>query len=1214
MPRFRADVRRASGALSIKIVAVIVAVVAVTACLSVILLASNPGGNGTSTESWEGVLVGPSLAGVSSNKAVLVGNPVGSHDSAPSAIEVSTSAQVSGLSGGLFKLQKEGQAYVLLEQTTTADTETSFSAMRGLAEDGNVIVSVDSLSIVYDGYTYGVGSDGTDDYVWVAPGLSIPTLFNPVRLTGTIMTDDDMAAISASLPSSRFAGIDLSKSLDLVSKFGLEFAGDTVKFLMVDGAEYVDTVSVRGDVLDVIVPSDLDRLSDAFDVGGVSWIEEFVGKLGEGVAVLTEDDVSLSEQNIWFALSPMEDVPAMKGVCTMQIAPSDLSVLASKITGLAIDSFSMSATLGSFTLRAGVEVGLTSAAAAECGIDDLWSKAESNGLAMVDSVSSSPYCVVVDAQTMIESVGGALDLDPDTLGRLSTLTTFRNPALLLMVDEHFTEFLSDDGTSAWRYAAIGIVPDYQHADSALRHLHVDGVLYDVGDIFGIDIGLPLVISDSVSEVSTTVSPTTVKGLQQGIELRTENGIELADVGLDALVVGVSLKEVLSDTIGELISFAAPVIEGFPLDLCLYEGLYMEGPLDIYHVPIVYIAAGQGTTLLLPEMRHIQGIYIDTESVFDAVDSYITENIEALLPPGVNAVLSDVLGLISDVQKTLLESLAPQGVIIAFSMNEAVNEPPTVAVIHPSDGEQVSLNRFNVTFNAQDEIDFPLWLEVDLVRNNVAGFDIPLPRIPIPVLGNGIWSTDDISWWDDVIDLGIFNDLIYGDYTMTVRAHDFKGYSEDVVVQFSITDHDPDVTPPSSNVGSLPAFEGTAVFDVPISMHDDYAVAAVELWYSRDSGTWTKGADYTPGLLGWDYDPAFDTSSIGDGAYRFYTRAIDEHGNYEAAPATCDAGTFVDTHVPEGTATGPSQVYDQTFTLTYEIVDPSPSSGILWVEAWYKDLAGIIPSWQSLGVDPTPGDGQMIIDASPMADGNVEIIVQCSDNAGHADEPDPSILYSVKELTIWLNVDPPSPSDLYLPINPTINSITLLWSANDEGDFGSYEIYISQDPIFSPGLASYLTAINDRGTTQRTVLDLDPQTMYYSIVRTVDADGLWSDSWRVSTRTFATSDTLDTYAGARELTPDTAWSERTGITDGVDMFKVYLHAGDNIAIHMIGDTLGVGNIYLHSASVGNPVVASSENIGVTEDISYSAPANAYYYLEVTASLLGTSWYTIWLAET
>ncbi len=103
----------------------------------------------------------------------------------------------------------------------------------------------------------------------------------------------------------------------------------------------------------------------------------------------------------------------------------------------------------------------------------------------------------------------------------------------------------------------------------------------------------------------------------------------------------------------------------------------------------------------------------------------------------------------------------------------------------------------------------------------------------------------------------------------------------------------DLTDPVSEVQALDAFQTVGIFNVTATGSDNLTgVVSYELFYSLDSGPWTSAGSTADGN--------FSFTSPGDGVYGFYSLAVDGVGHVEAAPASADATTTVDTNGPTGT--------------------------------------------------------------------------------------------------------------------------------------------------------------------------------------------------------------------------------------------------------------------------------------------------------------------------
>ena len=104
----------------------------------------------------------------------------------------------------------------------------------------------------------------------------------------------------------------------------------------------------------------------------------------------------------------------------------------------------------------------------------------------------------------------------------------------------------------------------------------------------------------------------------------------------------------------------------------------------------------------------------------------------------------------------------------------------------------------------------------------------------------------------------------------------------------------DVTPPAANIEALAASGNDATLDLAWQGTDATSgIQNVDVYWSKNGSAFAL-------LAGSPFDAtpiAFDASALGDGQYSFYVRARDRAGNLEAAPASPDATTLLDTTAP-----------------------------------------------------------------------------------------------------------------------------------------------------------------------------------------------------------------------------------------------------------------------------------------------------------------------------
>jgi Bacterial Ig-like domain len=175
----------------------------------------------------------------------------------------------------------------------------------------------------------------------------------------------------------------------------------------------------------------------------------------------------------------------------------------------------------------------------------------------------------------------------------------------------------------------------------------------------------------------------------------------------------------------------------------------------------------------------------------------------------------------------------------------------------------------------------------------------------------------------------------GDYAFYTVATDKAGNEEDAPSSADDTTTEDRVKPHS--VATSPTYDTDGTFDVTYTAGDDSPASGldtIELFVSKDGGAYTSAGTQSASASG-----HFTFTGSGDGTYSFYTRATDKAGNVEAAPATADDDTIVDSVKPTSKANSPEYDKDGNFVVSYTANDPSPASGLDKVELWVKTPGG-----------------------------------------------------------------------------------------------------------------------------------------------------------------------------------------------------------------------------------------------------------------------------------
>lgn len=227
----------------------------------------------------------------------------------------------------------------------------------------------------------------------------------------------------------------------------------------------------------------------------------------------------------------------------------------------------------------------------------------------------------------------------------------------------------------------------------------------------------------------------------------------------------------------------------------------------------------------------------------------------------------------------------------------------------------------------------------------------------------------------------------------------------------------DLTEPASAVDPLPTYTTGAVFHVSVTAVDAGSpLDHVELFYRKNGSAWTSYENDTVAPYVFTFDVPFLT---GDGFFEFYSRAYDEAGNNETAPAGPDTGTIVDTRAPESAVEAlPTYTTVTSFPIN---ATASDSNGVASVELFYRVDGG---SWTSYGND-TAAPYAWTFDAAG-GDGLYEFQTVAVDAAGNDESPVGADASTV------VDTGPPSSSVDALPVYETEETFAVTVTAVDAG--------------------------------------------------------------------------------------------------------------------------------------------------------------------------------------
>ncbi len=193
------------------------------------------------------------------------------------------------------------------------------------------------------------------------------------------------------------------------------------------------------------------------------------------------------------------------------------------------------------------------------------------------------------------------------------------------------------------------------------------------------------------------------------------------------------------------------------------------------------------------------------------------------------------------------------------------------------------------------------------------------------------------------------------------------------------------------------------------------------------------------------------ATAGDGLYRFAIRGRDKGGNWEVFPVSAECSIFIDTKKPTATLNAPTIDLGGSVTFSYNVTDPSPSSGLSFVDFWYRKQG--TSNWVytgqfkntltgSVSWTPPAGDGRYYLFARPKDKAQNIRAFPASTSIG-----DDSVLYDTKPPigTISINKDAAytSKQDVVLKLSASdANGVKWMRLSNNGTNWTSWRTYAS----------------------------------------------------------------------------------------------------------------------------------------------------------------------------
>ncbi|MEM6639455.1 MAG: S8 family serine peptidase [Pseudomonadota bacterium] len=261
----------------------------------------------------------------------------------------------------------------------------------------------------------------------------------------------------------------------------------------------------------------------------------------------------------------------------------------------------------------------------------------------------------------------------------------------------------------------------------------------------------------------------------------------------------------------------------------------------------------------------------------------------------------------------------------------------------------------------------------------------------------------------------------------------------------------ETTAPVSTCPALPTYSRGSTIPVNFSATDTQTGVRTAYLYVRTPGS---GSFVYTGMSSDSASGSFNYfPSGGDGAYRFAIRAVDRGGNWESVPTATECSTFLDRATPSSNVNTPNIDTSGAIPMSYSVSDPSPSSGLEFVDLWYREDGDA--TWSYTGQFATSTNG--VLNFTPPADGTYHFFSRAKDRAQNIEgfEPNSSVgdsttTYDTQAPTGNVSINTGAAST----VSPIVN---LSLSASDAGSGVELVRFSNNNSTWSPWQA-YVTSV------------------------------------------------------------------------------------------------------------------------------------------------------------
>ncbi len=351
----------------------------------------------------------------------------------------------------------------------------------------------------------------------------------------------------------------------------------------------------------------------------------------------------------------------------------------------------------------------------------------------------------------------------------------------------------------------------------------------------------------------------------------------------------------------------------------------------------------------------------------------------------------------------------------------------------------------------------------------------------------------------------------------------------------------DVTPPASQVDTLPGYETSTTFSVSWSGSDGTngsGIAAYDVFVSDNGSTFTA-------LLSDTTLTSTSFTGVDGHTYGFYAVATDNAGNVQATPTAAQATTLVDVTPPEGQVdTLPGYETSTTFSVSWSGSDGTNGSDIAAYDVFVSDNGGTFTALLS--------DTTLTSTSFTGVDGHTYgFYAVATDNAGNVQATP-----TAAQATTLVDVTPPEGQVDTLPGYETSTTFSVSWSGSD-GTNGSgiaaYDVFVSDNG------STFTALLSDTTLTSTSFTGVDGHTYGFYAVATDNAGNVQATPTAAQATTLVDvtppEGQVDTLPGYETSTTfSVSWSGSDGTNgSGIAAYDVFVSDNGGTFTALLSDT-------------------------------------------------------------